>query len=276
MTVRELYNNVLVELNKVQAPSLLLEDFVYLVNKAVQKYINKRYNFFEMNQQLTDDLRVLLKSSKALSKSTEEVEQPDGTKKDQPIISGIDGAPQYDLPEDYMHILNCICKFEKVSNSTCSNPEEKQYEAIPASKLDTASWPHTIENYYMKPSRKRPYYYIINIQDPSINPNYPVDQIKGERYGNSQVPVIQIKSGKDKPFAVYVDYLRAPKYIDLTIEDLDDIADNTPQLEFADYVTYEIINELVTLILENNKDPRVQTQVGVAQSIMPPASSTSK
>lgn len=79
------------------------------------------------------------------------------------------------------------------------------------------------------------------------------------RYGNSQVPVIQIKSGKDKLSAVYVDYLRAPKYIDLTIEDLDDIDDNTPQLEFPDYVTYEIINELVTLILENSKDPRVQT-----------------
>lgn len=268
MTVRELYNNVLVELNKVQAPSLLLEDFVYLVNKAVQKYINKRYNFFEMNQQLTDDLRVLLKSSEALETSKD--------KDDVDIISNIDDAPQYDLPEDYMHILNCICKFEKTSNSKCSTNTEKQYEAIPASKLDTASWPHTIENYYMKPSRKRPYYYIINIQDPSANTNYPVDQVEGVRYGNSQVPVVQIKSGKDKPSAVYVDYLRAPKYIDLTIEDLDDIADNTPQLEFPDYVTYEIINELVTLILENNKDPRVQTQVGVAQSIMPPASSTSK
>ena len=155
MTVRELYNNVLVELNKVQAPSLLLEDFVYLVNKAVQKYINKKYNFFEMNQQLTDDLRVLLKSSEAL------VESKDS--KNNLITSNIDGAPQYDLPEDYMHILNCICKFENISNSKCSNHTEKQYEAIPASKLDTASWPHTIENYYMKPSRKRPYYYIINI-----------------------------------------------------------------------------------------------------------------
>ena len=264
MTVRELYNNVLVELNKVQAPSLLLEDFVYLVNKAVQKYINKRYNFFEMNQQLTDDLRVLLKSSEALVESKDD--------KNNPITSNIDGAPQYDLPEDYMHILNCICKFDRSSNSNCRNTKDRQCEAIPASKLDTASWPHTIENYYMKPSRKRPYYYIINIQDPSENDEY----FKGGRYGNSQVPVVQIKSGKDKPSAVYVDYLRAPKYIDLTIEDLDDIDDNTPQLEFPDYVTYEIINELVTLILENNKDPRVQTQVGVAQSIMPPASSTSK
>jgi hypothetical protein len=155
MTVRELYNNVLVELNKVQAPSLLLEDFVYLVNKAVQKYINKRYNFFEMNQQLTDDLRVLLKSSEALQVSKD--------KNGVDIISNIDGAPQYDLPEDYMHILNCICKFDRSSNPNCKNTKDRQYEAIPASKLDTASWPHTIENYYMKPSRKRPYYYIINI-----------------------------------------------------------------------------------------------------------------
>ena len=59
-------------------------------------------------------------------------------------------------------MLNCICVFEKPT-SKCSNLNEKEYESIPASRLDTASWPHTIENYYMKPSRKRPYYYIINI-----------------------------------------------------------------------------------------------------------------
>jgi hypothetical protein len=41
-------------------------------------------------------------------------------------------------------------------------------------------------------------------------------------------------------------------------------------LEFPDYVTYEIINELVTLILENNKDPRVQTQPAISQSVMQP------
>lgn len=252
MTVRELYNNVLVELNKVQAPSLLLEDFVYLVNKAVQKYINKRYNFFEMNQQLTDDLRVLLKTSEPLATSN---------------LTSFDGAVQYDLPDDYMHMLNCICGFDKSQSSSKCSSSNTGTDWIPASKLDTASWPHTIENYYMKPSRKRPYYYIINIQDPSENDEY----FKDGRYGNSQVPVIQIKSGKDKPSAVYVDYLRAPKYIDLTIGNLDDIDDNTPQLEFPDYVTYEIINELVTLILENNKDPRVQTQPAVAQSVMQPA-----
>lgn len=263
MTVRELYNNVLVELNKVQAPSLLLEDFVYLINKSIQRYINKKYNFFEMNQQLTDDLRVLLKSSQPLNESRD----ASGTL----ISSLVDGAPQYDLPDDYMHILNCICAFPK--NQKCGCTGER--ELIAASKLDTASWPHTVENYYMKPSKKRPYYYIINIEDPETNYDYydpknAVNQSRGERYGNSQVPVIQIKSGKVKPSAVYIDYLRAPKYIDLTIEDLDKITDETPQLEFPDYVIYEIINELVTLILENTKDPRVQTQVATSQSIMAP------
>lgn len=270
MTVRELYNNVLVELNKVQAPSLLLEDFVYLINKAVQRYINKKYTFFEMNQQMTDDLRVLLKTAE-LNQSVDAQNNP---------IKSFDGGWEYKLPADYIHILNCICVFNKGTVDplhTCNKQKTKSVN-IPASKLDTASWPHTIENYYMKPSAKRPYYYITNINDPSDadhNSDYYRDsntneQEEGKRYGNSQIPVIQIKSGDSSPVKVYIDYLRAPKYIDLTIDQLDTIIDQTKDLEFPDYVIHEIINELVTLILENSKDPRVQTQPAVAQSIAPP------
>ena len=43
MTLKQLYENLLVEMNKVEAPSLLLPDFNYMVNKAVLQYINKRY-----------------------------------------------------------------------------------------------------------------------------------------------------------------------------------------------------------------------------------------
>jgi hypothetical protein len=96
MSIRDAFENCLVELNKVQAPSLLLDDFVYLFNKAVQQYINIRYNLFETKQQLTDDLRVLLKTHK-------EVLSPG-------VIGTFDG-PTIGLPSDYMHILNCICTF---------------------------------------------------------------------------------------------------------------------------------------------------------------------
>ena len=39
MTIRQCFEACLVELDKVQAPSLLLEDFNYLFNKAIQKCI---------------------------------------------------------------------------------------------------------------------------------------------------------------------------------------------------------------------------------------------
>lgn len=59
MTSRDLYENALTELNKIEAPSLLLEDYNYFINKAVQQYINLTYAKFELDQQSTDDLRVL-------------------------------------------------------------------------------------------------------------------------------------------------------------------------------------------------------------------------
>ena len=63
MTVREFYDAVLVEQNKVEAPALLLEDFIYIANKAVQQYINQVYNRFDTTQQSSDDLRVLQKTA---------------------------------------------------------------------------------------------------------------------------------------------------------------------------------------------------------------------
>jgi len=35
MTLRGVYEGLLIELNKVQAPSILVEDFNYFVNKSV-------------------------------------------------------------------------------------------------------------------------------------------------------------------------------------------------------------------------------------------------
>jgi len=68
-----------------------------------------------------------------------------------------------------------------------------------ANKLDTSQWSHVINNAYMKPSAKRPYYYIINIENPDKNDIISDDDKKkvqkdpstgdyirtGVRYGNS-------------------------------------------------------------------------------------------
>jgi hypothetical protein len=40
---------ILVEQNKVEAPSLLLADFNYFINKAIYQYLNKRYAFYDLS-----------------------------------------------------------------------------------------------------------------------------------------------------------------------------------------------------------------------------------
>lgn len=64
MKVRELYDAALIEVNKLEAPSILLEDYNYLINKAIQQKVNKSYNLYEINQQVTDDLLALKQSVK--------------------------------------------------------------------------------------------------------------------------------------------------------------------------------------------------------------------
>jgi len=66
---------------------------------------------------------------------------------------------------------------------------------------------------------------------------------------------------------VYVDYLRAPHYLSLDQNILDDVIDKSQVVEFPDYMCYEIINQIVTFVLENGKDPRIQTFVQATTDI---------
>jgi hypothetical protein len=61
MTAREIYEGVLVELNKENSQSFTIEEFNYIINKAILAMCNEKYNFYAVNGQLGDDLRVLLK-----------------------------------------------------------------------------------------------------------------------------------------------------------------------------------------------------------------------
>jgi len=48
---------------------------------------------------------------------------------------------------------------------------------------------------------------------------------------------------------------------------LDEVADNSAVIEFPDYVVYEIINEIVKLVMENGQNPRIQTNPPVNQTV---------
>lgn len=250
MTVREFYDAVLVEQNKVEAPALLLEDFIYIANKAVQQYINQVYNRFDTTQQSSDDLRVLQKTAIIdILKEETELKFP-----------GEFNIRRCILPEDYFHILNCVVYFDKVGkskkDSKCpSKNDEKPTIYSMARRLTADQFPTIIRNAYFKPSYKCPYFYINNINDIDNDPH----EIK-----------MEIRCGDDSiysPTKVYIDYLRKPKRISLTWDDINGIDDKTDKMEFPDYVCYEIVNECVKLILENTSDPRMQTNYAVNKTV---------
>ena len=74
MTVREVYEATLVEINKENAQSFTIEEFNYIVNKAILSFVNEKYNFYAANQQLSDDLRVLVKNQTFSMNDTTDVD----------------------------------------------------------------------------------------------------------------------------------------------------------------------------------------------------------
>lgn len=304
MTARQVWEACLIETAKEGAPALLLEDFNYLINRAVRQYINKRYTVYDINQQTTDDLRVL-KATATLT--PQKISQKDIS---EDISLDLFGKAKYiNLPLDYFHMLNCICVFKVKNRFKCY--DEGNLVQFPAIRLTADAWSNVINNYYTRPLPQRPYYYInhVNIseelptnpinkqqldsdfsgtdasQDYSVeNSNLPrvislsgitntslVEQEAGTRYGNPSNVRCEIRYGNDdntfELVAVIADYIKTPQLIRLTQDQVNITQDTSQIMEFPDYVCQEIINELVTIIMAQVADPRMQYHVASSVSI---------
>lgn len=162
MTARQLYEGVLIELHKENAPNILLEDFNYFANKSINQYINKRYNIYDVNQQTTDDLRVL--KATAMLTPHKMTEYND--------LSLANMATYYvDLPSDYLHILNCICIYKVKKTYKCYNKDDTWRAA--ATRLTADAYSQVLDNFWLKPTYKRPYFYIHNINSAETVPTNP-------------------------------------------------------------------------------------------------------
>lgn len=247
MTELDLYKNALIEINKLEAPSMLLEDYNYFINKAIQQYVNKVYNRYDTTQQTTDDLSALKRTAILDIHESE------------PYMAMERKFYYCDLPTDYLHILNCIVTFNNVAddNETKKKCNKDDYEtnktkSVLARRLTADQYPTIVINAYLKPTHKRPYFFIN--QGP-----------------NSTKSVLEIRVGDERtkktPTSAYIDYLKTPKVINLTDDDLENDDDLTAELEFPEYACFEIINEFVKLLLENASDPRLQTNIPINQSI---------
>lgn len=400
-TARQVFEATLIELSKVQAPALKLYEFNYLFNKAINIYVNKVYNWYDVNQQTTDDLRVLKSTAYLIPQQiTAETVAHDAisylSTAHSQIQSSHGATYEVYLPLDYLHLLNCICVFYIAKDYKCW--DRGSYVEIPAKRLTADSWGAIMDDIYNRPSPTRPYYYLhnrnTNIYLPtnpitSINSNGPdgtdmtgtyqvssnsytkytcdingteyiyylidsnyysssgtfdpsnpgspltgtalsqattnintasssntltvenilydntattsnqsgsnfprtikldlngdgtpetnistVEKPIGLRLGNASSVRCEIRYGKDNSLfqlkEVQVDYIKVPQHIRLTQEQIDLTEDTSQIMEFPDYVTQEIINELVHLVMERTSDPRLQTNIAVDQSIARP------
>lgn len=349
---------------------MLLEDFNYFFNKAINQYVNKHYNIYDVNQQTTDDLRVL-KSTTILTpeKVIGELGGVDVSDWRVGQAGLFDATFEVFLPLDYLHMLNCICVYKVNKRHKCY--DKGNYVQFPAKRLTADSWSLIVNDFYNRPLYKRPYYYIHNvntsadlptnpIQDVSVlqrttkgtdaskdyfdsksntvyvskykdgpngvetsvstpqsasnevskfktdHPDYiitetiivnststgqsnlprtisltninnksQIEKEAGVRYGNSSAVRCEIRYGRDSSVFelthVIIDYIKVPQQIRLTQEQIDLTEDTSQIMEFPDYACQEIINELVTLMMERDADPRTQSHQAVSQSIATPA-----
>ena len=173
MTARQVWEGMLTELSKVNAPSMLLQDFNYFFNKAISQYINKRYNIYDINQQTSDDLRVLkttaiLKANPATqSEPLKELADLGAGK------SKLFGATyEVILPSDYLHLLNCVCIYKVNKKWKCYDAGD--YVQFAAKRLTADSWSVIVNDYYNRPLPERPYFYIHNININNTLPTNPI------------------------------------------------------------------------------------------------------
>lgn len=229
-TARQVLEAALSETNKVKAPSLLLKDYNYNINKAIMEYINFKYNYYDLNQQIDDDLNTIRVI-------------------DAPITLALPvGALNYrgELPENYLHPLNCSVKYTVANAFGCYSVGDTFHKA--ASKLTSGSAKRIEENHYFKPSYKNPYFY---------------------RNGNN-LEIRSGSTTSTIPTTAYIDYLRTPVTINLTQAQLESVIDVSQEMEYEDYVVREIIKVLTKLLLEHSMDPRLQSNIPVNQSIAIP------
>ena len=223
MTSKQVYEATAIELSKVQAPALKLYEFNYFFNQAIRQFVNKVYNVYDVNQQTTYDLRVL----KATATLKPTIAEPTGNK----ALDYLRGSTYFvDMPDDYLHLLNCICLFDVNKRKDCWNQGDVM--VVGATKLTADSWSSVVDDVYNQPTKKRPYYYVHNQNEIFVDEsseaeskplternsklpgNYKTDALHSMSYeeqGSQELPETILNSGFERTFNYYDDEEKVSK-----------------------------------------------------------------
>lgn len=169
-----------------------------------------------------------------------------------PVKGVVNSYPtvEFSLPENYYHMLNCVVNFTVEKSYKCYPAGSLQ--PFTARRLTADMYAAILNNAFMKPDYRRPYYYIQNQQ-------------------GKVTPIAEIRAGDYQEVfsltSINIDYLRTPQLINLTTVQRDSLTDSSQVMEFPNYVNNEIIKIATAIVMENASDPRIQTHIPINQSI---------
>jgi hypothetical protein len=253
MKVREVYEALMFEQNKEEAPVIMRDKFVYLLNKAINSYCNKKYNFYSLKQLSDDDMSFLIGSSYCtIPYSTFNNNEPkevlwEGSYSGPSLITPTLEGFEITLPKNYRHLTRLSLTFSDLRTlDDCGKAivpiETSSRRLIP----DAKGYIQLMNNAYLKPSLTNVYHY------------FKSDSILTNEYGGN---------GVTRPIKLSMDYIMNPRKVNLTPEQLESEEDTSEELEFNDRVAIEIINELMAMVFENTSDPRIQSFIPINKSI---------
>lgn len=144
----------MVETAKQRVQPMLLEDFNYLFNKTILMYTDKVYHAYAANQKIDDNLRVL--TGACILPAAKCDWYPES------FFNGLSGAHyEVNLPLDYLHILNVMCIFKVKKRKACY--DEGDYVKRAATRMTSDIFPVVNEDFYNRPSYRKPYFIIKNV-----------------------------------------------------------------------------------------------------------------
>lgn len=278
MTVRELFEAVLIEQNKIEAPSLQLVQYNYFMNKAVNDVLDEIYNMYDLDQQRTDDFYALTRTinytflggTANVSKETGSVIEAYPTPSI-PLFNTREGI-KFNLPINYWHLLSVILYMRSTTNNKwCGDGDVVHFEV---KRLTEDMFMAITRNYYNKPAATRPYYLITDNPLPGIN------NVLSNNVTNVNNAEIEILTGNRHPNFEFdgarISYLKTPQVINLTYNQaFDDIVPGSPLdtsqvLEFPNNLCHRIINRCAMLVANNANDPKTQNIAQTRPPVAPP------
>jgi len=270
MTSREIYDAILVELNKnFGTPDLLLEDFNHFINKGIFQWVQKRYNVYDTNEQTGDDVQVLQTPAVLLAPNFYDVPE---TGKFTYRKKGNDFIFTCDLDDTYFHMLSCILEYTIISDFKC-------YKAgstfmMPAKRSTSAIESTVSKNAWLKASYRNPYF---KVESGGWVGEIGEGHAPGSKLSVNYGPDAQIDmtgnigniAGVFRLVRVHCDYIKYPQPVVLTYDQLDSLVDQSQVMEFKLDVCLEIVKEVVKLIALNTGNPILQSYDAVNMSVPP-------